>query len=383
MDNIEELIKAGESETLEFKRSTSLIREGIESLVAFANQRGGQVIFGIADDGTVIGQQVSDDTLKNLANAIKLNTDPKLYPSIKKLMIEGKECIVVTIEESPLKPHLALGRAFLRLGPTNQVLNRDQYELLIRQQKNGYEFDDQINRDARMDDIDESSVHEFLETANAVRNLNESMFLSTDMILQKLGLIRDNALTNAAILLFGKSPEKYFAGHYEVKCGRFNEDHGYAEIMDENEFNTGLIQAVKLTQGYLLQALHKQYRKNGGQGAEKLEYSPLVIRESIVNMLVHRDYRQGIKSTIEIRPSAISFFNPATLFGPTITPETLKRRHPSRPGNKLIAKIFYLMGLFENWGSGTLQIIDGAIAAGKVEPDFVYQDGMFQLILHR
>jgi ATP-dependent DNA helicase RecG len=114
-----------------------------------------------------------------------------------------------------------------------------------------------------------------------------------------------------------------------------------------------------------------------------MEYSPLVIREAVVNLLVHRDFRQGIKSTIEVRPSSIILFNPATLFSPTITTENLKRQHPSRPGNKLIAKIFYMMGMFENWGSGTLQIMEGALADGKAEPDFIYQDGMFRLILHR
>ena len=60
-------------------------------------------------------------------------------------------------------------------------------------------------------------------------------------------------------------------------------------------------------------------------------------------MIVHRDYRQSIKSTVEVRPASVSFYNPAHLFGPAITIKNLTKRHPSRPGNKLIAKIFYLI----------------------------------------
>jgi len=134
-DKISNLITNGESETIEFKKSTSLIREGIESICAFANHRGGYLIFGIDDNGKIIGQQVADDTIRNIANAVKLNTDPKLYPSVEKIKLEEKACILVIIEESPLKPHLAYGRAYLRAGSTNQKLDREQYEYMLQKRQ--------------------------------------------------------------------------------------------------------------------------------------------------------------------------------------------------------------------------------------------------------
>ena len=85
----------------------------------------------------------------------------------------------------------------------------------------------------------------------------------------------------------------------------------------------------------------------------------------------------------EVRPSFIRFYNPAQLFSPTITLDALKRHHPSRPGNKLLAKIFYMMGLFENWGSGTLKIIEAAKQSSKRELDFDFEDGMFLLKIYR
>ena len=120
MDDVQHLLASGESQTVEFKKSTASLRDAIETLCAFANQHGGYVIFGVDDHGTVVGQHVSDDTLQNIANTVKLNTDPKLYPTLEQVDIDGKSCILVTIEESPLKPHLAMAAPiYVLVQPTS------------------------------------------------------------------------------------------------------------------------------------------------------------------------------------------------------------------------------------------------------------------------
>lgn len=359
------------------------MREGIEMACAFANYRGGYLLFGVDDHGAIVGQQVTDDTIKNIANAIKLNTDPKLYPSIERIELASKTCILVTVEESPLKPHLAYGRAYLRIGAANQKLDRERYEYLLQQRFNGYGFDHQVQPGANLSDIDTDALHEFLETANSVRNLNENLLLPSDMILQKLDLMRGDDVTKAALLLFGKRPQKFFAHHFEIKCARFSGDTGYDEIANEKEFRQNLVHDFYAALDFVLESIGKRSRKRDVQRVETWEFPVAVIREALVNMIVHRDYRQNVKSTVEIRPSTVSFYNPAQLFGPTITIERLKRIHPSRPGNKLIARAFYLMGLFDNWGGGTLKIISETLKATKPSPEFTFEDGMFRLILFR
>lgn len=383
MEDVLSLIASGESDTVEFKKSTSALREAIETICAFANHRGGYLFFGVDDDGHIIGQQVTDDTLKNIANAVKLNTDPKLYPTIAKIKLKGKDCIQVTVEESPFKPHLAYGRALLRVGGTNQRLDRDRYEYLLQQKLNGYGFDYQIQTDATIDDINTDAVYEFLEIANSVRDLNQSLLLPADIILQKLDLMTSAGLTRAALLLFGKRPEKFFLGHFEIKCGKFLDDVGYDEVINEKEYRGDLIANFYGALDFLLESIPKSSKKIDLQRTEMWEFPAGVLREALVNMIVHRDYRVGIKSTIEIRDSALSFYNPAQLFSPTITIESLKKHHPSRPGNKLIAKIFYQMGLFENWGGGTLKIYHDTLAVGKLSPEFSFAEGMFKLVLRR
>lgn len=386
MDETKELlqiIKKGESETVEFKKSTSLLREGIETICAFSNRKGGYLLFGLADNGEVIGQHVSDDTLKNIANAVKLNTDPKLYPEIEKIRIKNKTCVLVTVEESPLKPHLAYGRPFVRIGPVNQRMDRTTYENMLQQRFNGYGFDYQIQSNATMKDIDSDAVYRFLETANSVRNINESILLPPETILQKLDLLKDEKLTKAALLLFGSDPNKFFYHHFEIKCGRFASKEGYDEIVNEKEFHGNIIDNFYSALGFVQDSMVKQTKKKQIHRMESWEFPIPVIREALVNMVVHRDYRQEIKNTVEVRPHLIAFYNPAHLFEPTINIDRLKTQHPSRPGNKLIAKIFYMMGLFENWGSGTLKIISDTVKAKKAFPKFSYEDGMFRLELYR
>ena len=383
INEILKLVEKGESAIVEFKKSTASLREGIDTICAFANHSGGYLLFGIDDHGTIVGQEVTDDTLRNVANAVKLNTDQKLYPSIEKIELEGKTCILITVEESPLKPHLAYGRGYLRVGTTNQKLDRDRYEYLLQQRFNGYGFDYQIQPDATLNDIDTDSLYDFLEKANSFRNLNENLLLPADIVLQKLDLMVEKRITKAAVLLFGKKPENYFTDHFEIKCGKFLNDTGYDEITNEKEFRQNLIQNFYAALNFLVESIGKVSLKRDIHRKETWEFPVSVLREGLVNMIVHRDYRQNIKSTLEVRPSGISFYNPAQLFGPSITIERLKTLHPSRPGNRLIAKIFYLMGLFENWGGGTLKIISETIKTGKPTPEYYFEDGMFRLVLFR
>jgi ATP-dependent DNA helicase RecG len=346
MEELLTLIKSDQSKTLGFKKSTDRLREAIETICSFANNRGGQLIFGVEDNGSITGQQVSDDTLKNLANAIKLNTEPKLYPRIEKTGIKGKTCILVTVEESPLKPHLAYGRGFTRVGATTQRLSRDRYEYLLGQRYNGYGFDHQIQKDAVLDDIDADEVYRFLEVANSTRNLNENTLLPVDTVLEKLDLMKNGGITNAALLLFGNRPSKFFDGHYEIKCGHFTADEGYDEILNDKVYARNIIENFNLAFGFVKDSLKTSATKKEVHRGLEWEFPIHVIREALVNMIVHRDYRQDIKSTVEIRPSSVTFYNPGHLFEPTITIARLKTHHPSRPGNRLIAKVFYLMGLF-------------------------------------
>jgi len=296
MNQYQHELLSAQSDVLEFKPSTSLLKEAVLTLCAFANHNGGVLYFGVADD--------------------------------------GKACVRVCVEQSPLKPHVAYGRPYIRVGHSTRQLSKDQY-------------------------------------------------LPVDQVLEKLDLVKEGIISNAAVLLFGKNPARYFSGHYEIKIASFPSDTGYSEMTNEHEYTGNLLGVFTNVMDFLLNSLRKSYVKGEQNCLERLEFPKTMLRESLVNMIAHRDYRVDVKSTIEVRPSSILFYNPAQLFSPTITMENLKRLHPSRPGNKFIAKIFYMMGLLENRGGGTLLIIENARQNSGRDPEFDFQDGMFSLKVHR
>ena len=80
------IIKLGENEQVEFKSSFN--DETIESLVAFANTKGGTVIIGVNDDGIITGVNVGKETIPKWINEIKQKTQPAIIPDIEVVAIK-------------------------------------------------------------------------------------------------------------------------------------------------------------------------------------------------------------------------------------------------------------------------------------------------------
>jgi ATP-dependent DNA helicase RecG len=110
------IISQGESEITEFKKSTGEWKEIIETISAFSNTRGGEILVGINNSGQVNGVEIGKNTIENLTNKIKENTDPEIYPRIAPRTINNKTIIVVRVKESNDHLVLAFGRPFKRVG---------------------------------------------------------------------------------------------------------------------------------------------------------------------------------------------------------------------------------------------------------------------------
>ena len=88
-----------ETETLEFKKSTGELKEGIVSIGAILNKhQKGELYFGVRPDGTPIGQEISEKTLRDISQAISNHIEPQIFPEIQTVRIDGKECILVRFE---------------------------------------------------------------------------------------------------------------------------------------------------------------------------------------------------------------------------------------------------------------------------------------------
>jgi ATP-dependent DNA helicase RecG len=367
------LIQERESETLEFKSSNSRINEIVETVAALANGSGGKVVIGISQNSEILGVRIGKDTIEQLANKIRNNTDPQIYPNISVEEIEKRSLILVQVMESMDKPVTAFGKAFKRVGSSTHSMSKNEYErLVVEKHKEKLRFDSAICEGASLDDIDKRKVRWFLKKARKERNFNVDPDIPLKKALKRLKLLRKEGLATVAILLFGKDPQKFFL-QSEIRCARFKGTESVKPFTDMKVFDGNIIDQVDKAISFVLNHIYLAVWLVPGQAAreEKYEYPPEAIREAIVNAICHRDYRSTANIQIRIFDDRIEIWNPGRLpEGWTV--EKLKREHESIPRNRLIAEHFFLIKFIEKWGTGTNDMIQECISWELPEPEFEF-----------
>ena len=208
---IENLIGVTESEILEWKSSLSQLNRIIETISAFSNTKGGTIIIGVDGTGKILGISIGKDTIEQLTNKIISNTEPKIYPDISVRKFKEKDLIVIKVDKYPYDIVLAFGRPYKRVGKSTLKVNKDEYKRKILEiYKKELYFDGQICPEATIKDIDENKIKKFIDKARRERKLHLNDLLSVKEILIRLKLMKNENLTNAAILLFAKNPQDFF-----------------------------------------------------------------------------------------------------------------------------------------------------------------------------
>ena len=131
MQTLGNLIAAGESLTLEFK--SSFDKATIESLVAFANAKGGTVLVGVGDSGSVQGITLGKESLNEWLVQIKSSTSPSIIPELQAHQLDGKTIVAIDMAEFPVKPVNTKGRYYKRVASSNQALNSGEIADLYMQ----------------------------------------------------------------------------------------------------------------------------------------------------------------------------------------------------------------------------------------------------------
>jgi len=128
-------MKFKESGKVELKKSTAELKAALNDLCAFANSGIGTIYFGISDKGKVIGQDISDSTLKKVSTTILSLIEPRLYPNVYTETVDGKEILVVELKNSAEKPYFYKGKAYKRVGTSNAYLSRYKLRNIFMKEK--------------------------------------------------------------------------------------------------------------------------------------------------------------------------------------------------------------------------------------------------------
>jgi predicted HTH transcriptional regulator len=243
-------------------------------------------------------------------------------------------------------------------------------------------FDAAFNRYAVFDDLDEEKIRNFAYIAHRKRAFPYTSDTDVKTILTHLNLIANDKITNAAILLFGKKPQKFFINS-EVRCAHF---HGYDKVKpipNYQVYNGDVFQLINQAVNFVLSsiAVSTGVRDKGVEVDVEYELPVAAVTEAIVNAVAHRDYTSNASIQVMLFKDCLEVWNPGHLpFGMTVA--KLKENHISIPVNPLLAEPLYLAGTIERMGTGTEDIIEKCKAAGLRTPEFIDEED-FGVVLWR
>lgn len=355
--NFNEILQEGEGITVEFRKSMD--ENGFKTVSAFSNTQGGTLLCGVSNTGDIAGFNCSDESVHTITN--KIINKMGINPSISLLDWEGKKILRIDVDKSP-NPISYNGKYYKRVqSETTGILYDELRDLFLR----GSNWDGLTN-EYGLDEIDTESLLRFTRRAVKKGRLVADDTEDISEILLKLNLLVDGKLTNAAILLFGRDPQKYFTNAM-VRVLRLKDEVS----VSDRRITGNLFQQVEEAGEAIKNSINVKFEIKGKLTREEVWDYPLkAIREALINSIVHRDYfKYGIQTQIKIFDDKIWFFNPGELFG-GMTIQKLKQLHPSSTRNPLIAEIFFKAGLVEVHGSGIHQIMKSLKNAGLPEPEF-------------
>ena len=210
--DLKEILKSGESERTEFKRSFG--KEVIISLAAFANTEGGRVVVGVDNSGNPTGISIGPETEKQYLNEIKVATYPQIMPHLIRFEIDRKTVLLFEINEYPVKPVSDKNRYYKRVKNSNHLLALDEI-IDLRQQSLNVSYDAYLlaENPASPDTL---QMTRFMEKAGATGRVNLQDDLFTNLM--KLRFVQDGKPTANKKLSFNEPQWK--SGLYEKKWKR-------------------------------------------------------------------------------------------------------------------------------------------------------------------
>lgn len=163
-ETIPDIIKKGESETVEFK--STLDQAAIETIAAFANTKGGYVFVGVADSGKIVDVQLGNETIPQWLNQIKTNTFPTLIPDVATAAIDHKDVVIFMVDEFPIKPVSCRGKYLKRLRNANHQMSIHEIsDLHLRSYQTSWDFYPDTRHG--LGDISLEKVNKFIKVIRA------------------------------------------------------------------------------------------------------------------------------------------------------------------------------------------------------------------------
>jgi ATP-dependent DNA helicase RecG len=382
---IQSLVKQGETQTIEFKKSTAQLHAAFETVCAFLNTFGGSVLIGVTNEGKIIGQEVTDNTRQEIARELS-KIEPK--PSVEVIyshLEANKYVIVIQANLNHYLPYVYDSRPFYRNQTTTIRMLQPHYEqLLAEREQLNYSWESVLSKIYTMESLDYEEIRKtIVQAVEANRVPIDALNENTEQILIRLKLLKGKNLTNAAIVLFAKETMPDYP-QCMIKMARFKGTDKNAEFIDNQRIYRNAFKIMSAANDFIIRHLPiaSFFDKAMWERIDKPALPVLAVREAVINAICHRDYSELSASvSLAIYDDRLEIWNNGSL-SPKLKIEDLKKVHESHPRNRLIAKIFYDRKLIEGWGTGTTKMKSLCEDQGLSEPIFLEYSNGFSVVFN-
>lgn len=349
-----------ETEQIEYKKTTGELKEAMASIVAILNKHGsGELYFGVRNNGDVLGQEINDETLRKVSQAIKNHITPAIFPEITvKTFADGKQTVFVKFSGDQ-QPYLAHNVARIRQADEDLVMSQDMYsEMLLARGGEKYSWENRPS-DCTIEDIDMMAFQSYLMKAKAVGRIE---FESDEpaVVLEKLGLFAKDGvhLLNAGAALFCQCKTN------DVQMAKFATDVKATFTDIRREDKGSIIGLSKACEQYIIDAMDWKADIIGLERVETPEIPIEAIREAVINSYGHRLYNNNQCNEIDIFKDRIEIHTTGG-FPKGHTPEEfLDGNKKAIRRNKLITGVLYYSKDMETFATGLKRIKDLCDRAG-------------------
>ncbi|NMA20577.1 MAG: ATP-dependent DNA helicase RecG [Lentisphaerae bacterium] len=322
METIEliKLIECGEDSRTQFKRESIGAKSLAEEMIAFANGKGGIILFGVDDNGQMPGLTEADIRAINeqLSDAANDKVRPAIYPTteIHQVGKDNRLVLAVIVPEGVAKPYSDKSGAFwVKSGADKRRLTAREEILRMLQASHLIHADELPINGATAKDIDMDHLGKFFLN-NYGQSLDEALAkdgITIGQMLNNLGLAREDRLNLAGLLMFGRNPQR-FRPALVIKAVSFFGNDPAGDLYRDSEDIDGCIRDLhKGAMSFLNRNLRHLQGEKGFNTLGDIEIPVAAMEEIVVNMLLHRDYFISAPWKIMIFDDRVEFISPGML----------------------------------------------------------------------
>lgn len=337
-----------ENETVEFKKSTGELKEGLESISSILNKKGyGVLYFGVRNDGEVIGQSIGQETKRDISSAIRNHIAPECEFDVEtKAADDGKQFIVVNFS-GDRAPYSAYGKFYLRHSDEDHLMTPNEIEEFFKNKREDYSEWGKTTSSCDIDDVDEGLLKKKIELGHSVNRIPFG-YENKETSLAKLGLLSKDKtkLTNCGEVLFSKNKPVL------LKLATFATDTKDT-FLKLDHFQGNIYECIDKGLSYILGEISWNIvLKGSAERIENPEIPAEALREIIVNAFGHGKYNSNTAFEIDVFKDKVAIYSPG-FFPNGYTPEdfAIKHEEPVMLNPKIITVLFKTNSI-ESFGYG-------------------------------